>query len=191
MSRRSRAWARKTLRPDEPRPADWCIIEHCPVGPALKALLRLLLDLLLAAVSLPFRNPISFGLREVQTLACASPRGQAGLLVRFALPDPSVRPTIMANLTECIQLQGVTPKPEHVEWLKQVAKGQHEDKGLVALAALCLGLMEYDKGTSAETREAAAKWYRKAARLGETGSPQGNKANNPEASGRHCFSGVA
>ncbi|KAK9790584.1 hypothetical protein WJX73_006582 [Symbiochloris irregularis] len=36
--------------------------------------------------------------------------------------------------------------------------------------ALCLGLMEYDKGFTPENREAAAKFYRKAARLGDTGS---------------------
>ena len=70
---------------------------------------------------------------------------------RYPLADRDTRIQAMQNLTECIQVQRVTPKPEHLDWLKNVAL-KHQDQSFVALAALCLGLMEYDKGTAAETR---------------------------------------
>lgn len=58
---------------------------------------------------------------------------------------------IMGNLTECINLKDVPPRPEHLDWLENTAL-KSDDKARKAMAALCLGLIEYDKGSSSETR---------------------------------------
>ena len=69
---------------------------------------------------------------------------------RFALKQEQ-RWQVCSNLTELINTHKAAPRPEHLTWLRDEAL-KASDSAEVALAALCLGLLEYDKGFSPETR---------------------------------------
>ena len=69
---------------------------------------------------------------------------------RYPLPADFV-PDLMSNMIEVINSHKAVPEAEHLDWLKREAL--HSKVAAVKVqAALCLGLIEYDKGLSNETR---------------------------------------
>ena len=58
---------------------------------------------------------------------------------------------MFSNLVELINSHQATPKQDCLAWLQSDGL-KSADPAEKAMVALCLGLLEYDKGTSKETR---------------------------------------